>query len=127
MTQSIVPPMEAPLETKCGWKGVLKGVQTENRLHHRSAPPLKPEHSSKGNSDHTVLTVESSSLSESALPDESWMGGEPNLLGAAVEQRGVMDILSSLTEAEIAQIEGFDRTMPIRHFRAEKVRYSVSL
>ena len=122
MTQSIVTSTEAPLETKCGWKGVLKSIQSEVR-HLHWASPSKPEPAPSSKDDHTVRSLESSSCSEASNPvDETWMGGEPSLQDETVERRGVMHILSALTESERAQVEGFDRTMPIRHFRAEKVR-----
>jgi hypothetical protein len=49
----------------------------------------------------------------------AWLGGEPNLLDVEVESKGVADILAVLTEDELKQMK--DMTMPIRHFRAEKV------
>jgi len=50
-----------------------------------------------------------------------WLGGEPSLLGAKVEEKGVQAILNALTEEERKEIIMKDTTMPIRHFRAEKV------
>lgn len=55
-----------------------------------------------------------------------WLGGEPHLLPLEVEQRGVLEILRALTAAEKEQLEAYDTTMPIRHFRAEKVRAQTS-
>ena len=49
----------------------------------------------------------------------TWLGGEPNLLDVEVEKEGVKDILAALTEEELKEMK--DTTMPIRHFRAEKV------
>lgn len=54
--------------------------------------------------------------------DESWLGGEPTLLPKEEEMAGVARILSALTLSEREQLEAFDQTMPIRHFRAAKVR-----
>jgi hypothetical protein len=122
---TLILPTESFLETKCGWKGVLKSIRTNVHHHPWNSPPQEPDDyapSKEGHSDHTVLSLESSSSTEFTIPDEAWMGGEPALKDETVERKGVMTILSALTEAERAQIEGFDRTMPIRHFRAEKVR-----
>jgi hypothetical protein len=52
------------------------------------------------------------------------LGGEEPLLDVQVELKGVRDILAALTADEKAQFP--DSTMPIRHFRAEKVRSSYS-
>jgi hypothetical protein len=49
----------------------------------------------------------------------NWLGGESNLLDEKVEERGVQDILAALTDEERKEMK--DLTMPIRHFRAEKV------
>jgi hypothetical protein len=63
-------------------------------------------------------------MNETKDPTEmdGYLGGEPSLLPVAVERQGVADILQALTEAERKQMQAFDATMPIRHFRAEKVR-----
>lgn len=52
-----------------------------------------------------------------------WLGGEPSQLRVEVEQKGVQAILDALTEQERQEIMK-DTTMPIRHFRAEKVSRS---
>jgi hypothetical protein len=52
-------------------------------------------------------------------------GGEACLLDAAVEEQGVADIRQALTEEERNQIPHAD--MPIRHFRAVKVRKEFTL
>jgi hypothetical protein len=76
--------------------------------------------------EHTVDTVRSNNSNSSSNNDrmisEEWLGGEANLFDVEMEKKGVADILHQLTEQETAQMLAFDRTMPIRHFRAEKVR-----
>lgn len=81
--------------------------------------------------DSTQHTVDStcsnssgsdSSSSRSLAISEEWLGGEVNLLDVEIEKKGIADILDKLTEEEKTQMMAFDRTMPIRHFRAEKVR-----
>jgi hypothetical protein len=54
-----------------------------------------------------------------STPSKS-VGGEPCLLDPEVEEKGVADILAALTDEEKAQIPHPD--MPLRHFRASKVR-----
>ena len=54
-----------------------------------------------------------------AVSKDAWLGGEPNLLDLEVEKKGIDDILAALTEEEVNEMK--DKTMPIRHFRAEKV------
>jgi hypothetical protein len=56
---------------------------------------------------------------EATTMNVAWLGGEPNLLDVEVESKGVADILAALTEDELKEMK--DVTMPIRHFRAEKV------
>ena len=51
-----------------------------------------------------------------------WLGGEPNLLDVEVEKKGVKDIMDALSAEEMKEMK--DTTMPIRHFRAEKVSFS---
>jgi hypothetical protein len=46
---------------------------------------------------------------------------EPPLLEPDVEVQGVQDILKALSEEERNSLP--DENMPLRHFRAEKVRY----
>ena len=95
------------VETDSGWKGCFTdvGLKAQQRRH---------------SSGDTVASMESSSPSPYNM--ESLLGGEPPLLPVAVEHQGVNDIIAGLTEVEKDQMLAFDMTMPIRHFRAEKVR-----
>jgi hypothetical protein len=47
------------------------------------------------------------------------LGGEASLLGVEIEEKGVQAILEALADEEKKEMT--DTTMPIRHFRAEKV------
>ena len=47
-------------------------------------------------------------------------GGEIRLFDAVIEDEGVMKIRAALTEEELMALT--DENMPLRHFRAEKVR-----
>jgi hypothetical protein len=79
---------------------------------------------------HTVDTACSSSNSTDTSNDHGstisiyWLGGEANLFDIEIEKKGVADILDKLTKEETKQMMAFDQTMPIRHFRAEKVSES---
>jgi hypothetical protein len=136
--------MEGPsytLETKCGWKGVLKSVISTNSLwnrddHHGTETNSKL---SKDLSSHTTSSSTASSISlHNSLNDREgspatkyfpsindislyWMGGEPSKYDDNLEEQGVMTILKSLTDTEREEIIDFDMTVPIRHLRAEKV------
>jgi hypothetical protein len=48
------------------------------------------------------------------------LGGEPNMFDIETEVKGVQEILEALTDQEKEEMS--DTSMPIRHFRAEKVR-----
>jgi hypothetical protein len=120
------------LETKCGWKGVLKSstsdaTQPSNELRipdKRDVANFGGDRSHATTDGNTILLTSSmGSLSTRSLSsvDESWLGGEPLLMDKSTEHHGLMDILSTLTASEIEQIQAFDKTMPIRHLRAEKV------
>lgn len=50
---------------------------------------------------------------------EDLLGGEEHLLNADVEIKGVKEIMEALTDEEKASLA--DASMPMRHFRAEKV------
>ena len=68
------------------------------------------------------------SASNTRSVDRFWLGQEPNLLDVATEEQGVADILAALSSEEREQVQREDTSMPIRHFRAEKVsgwRYQV--
>ena len=56
---------------------------------------------------------------------QAYLGGEPIMFGEEEERTGVVEILKALTVEDRAQIS--DPSMPIRHFRAEKVRFILSL
>jgi hypothetical protein len=60
------------------------------------------------------------STTENMATPSKLVGGEPCLLDPEVEEKGVTDILAALTDKEKAQIPHPD--MPLRHFRACKVR-----
>jgi hypothetical protein len=120
------------LETKCGWKGVLKSstsgaTQTSNELRipdKRDVANFGGDRSHATTDGNTIsLTSSTGSLSTRSLSsvDESWLGGEQLLMDKSTEHHGLMDILSTLTASEIERIQAFDKTMPIRHLRAEKV------
>ena len=47
------------------------------------------------------------------------LGGEEHLLDANVETKGVQVMMNALTDEEKAALS--DPSMPMRHFRAEKV------
>ena len=51
---------------------------------------------------------------------EEMLGGEAHLLDANVEIKGVEAMMQDLTDEEKASLA--DASMPMRHFRAEKVR-----
>ena len=140
--------MEGPsyaLETKCGWKGVLKSAITINSLwnrddHHGTKANIE---FSKDSSSHTTSSSTASSTTvhktlsgtegSAATKDFPsvndiplyWLGGEPSKYDAKVEQQGVMNILKSLTDTEREEIMAFDMTVPIRHLRAEKVFFRI--
>jgi len=61
------------------------------------------------------------SASNTCAVDRFWLGQEPNLLDVATEAQGVADILGALSSEEQEQVQREDTSMPIRHFRAEKV------
>ena len=68
----------------------------------------------------TVVTdevVNDSKAGETMI--QAYLGGEPVMFGEETERTGVVEILNALTAEERAQIS--DPSMPIRHFRAEKV------
>lgn len=67
-----------------------------------------------GTTDHTSVEL---------LAEESWLGTEKNLLPVLEERKGVYDILSGLSDVDRLAMEATDKTMPIRHLRAEKVRH----
>lgn len=48
------------------------------------------------------------------------LGGEPQMLDEEVEKIGIQAMLDALTVEEREEMS--DPSMPIRHFRAEKVR-----
>lgn len=140
--------MEGPsyaVETKCGWKGVLKSAISINSLWNRD-----DQHGTKGNiefskdsSSHTTSSSTASSIAvhktisstEGSMATKDfpsindiqlyWMGGEPSKYDEKLEQQGVMNILKSLTDTEREEIMAFDMTVPIRHLRAEKVVFSI--
>lgn len=103
------------IETECGWKGSVV-----------SPPRIESITDTTGSTPRTLSSMVSSSLLTEE--DGSWLGGERHLLPEATERRGVAAICAALTEAEKEQVQAFDTTMPIRHFRAEKVlRIAASL
>ena len=136
------------LETKCGWKGVLKSATSTNALWNRDddnlhgttkncieSPIDSSSHTTCSSSVSTVAFNTTRSSQEESAPfvpskyfpsilDVSlyWMGGEPSKYDDNLEQRGVMSILKALTENERDEVIAFDMTVPIRHLRAEKVR-----
>lgn len=93
------------IETDNGWRGSVKEIVARK------------------DTERTCSSVEESSDGDLAVgsADDSWLGGEPNLLPVEKEKQGVTDILAALSASERKQLEAFDTTMPIRHFRAEKV------
>lgn len=64
--------------------------------------------------------VVDSTTENTSTPSKLLVGGEPCLLDPEVEEKGVADVLAALTDQEKAQIPHPD--MPLRHFRASKVR-----
>jgi hypothetical protein len=130
------------LETKCGWKGVLKTAVSINSLWIRDDHHGTTKNSvalSRDSSSHTTScsSISSATLNttrsgqEGSAPSNDfssmhnvplyWMGGEPSKYDDNLEQQGVMSILKALTETERDEIIAFDMTVPIRHLRAEKV------
>jgi hypothetical protein len=132
------------LETKCGWKGILKSVisinsnwNTDDDNHHGTTN--SNAETPKDSSSHTTCSssVNSAALNTTSIGHEElepsqhstslhdvslyWMGGEPSKYNDNMEQRGVMSILKALSETERDEIKSFDMTVPIRHLRAEKV------
>jgi hypothetical protein len=128
----MVLPVLIPLETACGWKGRL--ATTPKKMSPiGSTAALRCPSESTASTESNESTASTSSvglfardamINDAKDPTEidRYLGGEPSLLPVAVEQEGIADILHALTEAERKQMEAFDMTMPIRHFRAEKVR-----
>ena len=131
------------LETKCGWKGVLKSAIAINPLlwnlhddnhhgtiknHTETANDSSSHTTSSSSGSSAVLNATRSGGSEPSTSFPSvqdvalhWMGGEPSKYDNNLEQRGVMSILKALTDTERDEIISFDMTVPIRHLRAEKV------
>jgi hypothetical protein len=132
------------LETKCGWKGVLKsGISImptyslwstngnedsvgtyKNDV--RSSAGDVVDTGSGSRSEETDLSTIATTATTGEIPtlqdiSLNWMGGEPSKYGDDVEQKGVFKILTALTKQEREDIQSFDMSMPIRHFRAEKV------
>lgn len=64
---------------------------------------------------------ETSASNTRSVDPRFWLGPEPNLLDLATEEQGVADILAALSSEEREQVQQDDTSMPIRHFRAEKV------
>lgn len=111
------------VETECGWKGRLRDVTPrKDRLGEEST---RTSYASEMSSAASEGEGGGGSADDDFVA-KRWLGGEPHLLPLEVEQRGVLEILRALTAAEKEQLEAYDTTMPIRHFRAEKVRAQTS-
>ena len=75
----------------------------------------------------TVLLQQSEMKDETGISNANddastvvpYLGGEPIMFGEEKEREGIVEILNALTADEKAQMS--DISMPIRHFRAEKV------
>jgi hypothetical protein len=134
------------LETKCGWKGVLKsGVSiiptyslwgstrsiddNSDRTHGnnvRSSPVEVVDTVDDNLIKETGTSTKETAVSAGEIPSlqeiaTDWMGGEPRKYDINIEHQGVLNILTSLSKQEREEIQSFDMSMPIRHFRAEKV------
>jgi hypothetical protein len=130
----MVLPVLIPLETACGWKGRLS--TTPKKLSPIASKSLRcPSESTVASTESNESTTASTTGSVGLFARDAvingtkdptemdrYLGGEPSLLPGSVERQGIADILQALSEAERKQMEAFDTTMPIRHFRAEKVR-----
>ena len=56
---------------------------------------------------------------------EELYGGEPHLLDADTEKEGVQSMMAQLTSEEKSALA--DLSMPMRHFRQEKVRFEMTV
>ena len=82
---------------------------------------LQTRKGSDGAVDDDDDAPETSASNTRSVDPRFWLGPEPNLLDVATEEQGVADILAALSSEEREQVQRDDTSMPIRHFRAEKV------
>lgn len=109
----------AELETACGWKGSF------NHGQHQQQEPTKHSASSSSMSlDSVPLPPPSMERGddESSFDPERYSSGEVSTVSESVERDGIRALHAALTRTERTQMDAFDPTMLVRHFRAEKVR-----
>jgi len=108
------------IETACGWKGsiqIMSAIAQDRKKDDALNDSVRTYKTANDSDSPTGSRTDS--LGE-IVEDDAMLGGEPHLLDAAVERKGVQDVLAALSDAEREQLMAFDGTMPIRHFRAEK-------
>jgi len=80
--------------------------------------------------ESTDLSNSDEHITSTDLPEDQQLkgsigpGGEKRLFNADIEDEGTKEILSALTQEEASYLS--DENMPLRHFRAEKVRFSTA-
>jgi hypothetical protein len=101
----------------CDSEKIDRSAYLQNGNHPKTSPASHQIEKNENNDNDVTKAV-------SIMNKEDWLGGEKNMFPVGVEYEAICDIMDQLTNHEQEIIVAADTTIPIRHYRAEKVSIS---